>query len=127
MPTQAELANAGYSTVDEYFALVLRGQSSLEGVTFEGEYEVDYKPKHTVFAKEKVYMVTYKGHRIRAAWETLITKLMGVANEGKKVTGKVHNTRTNIRKAVEKIDKPEKPKRMKRIKKPPRSSFGVLA
>ena len=109
---------------------MLRGQKSLNGVTFEGEYEVDYKPTHTVSAKEKVYMVTYKGHRIRAAWETFLTEFMGVANVGKKVEGKFKVTRTKVRKAVQKIDKTEKPKRMKRIKKhsgPPRSSFSVLA
>ena len=122
--TQAELANAGYSTVDEFFALMLRGQKSLNGVTFEGEYEVDYKPTHTVFAKEKVYMVTYKGYRIRAALETFLTKFMGVANVGKQVEGKFKVTRTKVRKAVQEIDKTEKPKRMKRIK---RSSFSVLA
>jgi hypothetical protein len=54
MTAQAELANAGYSTVDEFFALMLRGQRSIKGVTFEGEYEVDYKPTHTVFAEEKL-------------------------------------------------------------------------
>ena len=125
---QAKRMNAGYSTVKEYFALlVLRGQPSLIGATFEGEYEVAYKPTHTVSAMEKVYMVTYKGHRIWAAWEDCVTELMGVANKGEKVSGKVKNTRTKIREAVKEIDKTEKPKRMKRIKKPPRSSFGVLA
>eukprot|EP00966_Prymnesium_polylepis_P269264 6220522-Prymnesium_polylepis.1 len=121
---QAKRMNAGYSTVKDYFALVLRGQPSLIGATFEGEYEVAYKPTHTVSAMEKVYMVTYKGHRIWAAWEDCVTELMGVANKGEKVSGKVKNTRTKIREAVKEIDKTEKPKRMKRIK---RSSFSVLA
>ena len=59
---ECSLQGPGYSTVDEFFALMLHGQKSLNGVTFEGEYEVDYKPTHAVFAKEKVYMVTYKSH-----------------------------------------------------------------